>query len=216
MLVAAGDRIDPDRFNRFGFLTGAAFQIQDDVLNLVGDDRVYGKEIGGDLWEGKRTLVLSHALREASGKDGDRLRDLLGKPRQGRSPSDIAWMMDLLRRGGSIEYAQRSARELARAAVEELPVAFASARPGPDFHFIRDLVSYTTRRDSESPRVRHPRRAGRSGSDIPAGRGPRPAGSKYVGACSCLGYVARSLLPDGSLRDAGSSAQIGARLRRCP
>ena len=40
---------------RFGFHLGAAFQIQDDLLNLVGDEAAYGKEIDGDLYEGKRT-----------------------------------------------------------------------------------------------------------------------------------------------------------------
>jgi geranylgeranyl pyrophosphate synthase/uncharacterized protein with NAD-binding domain and iron-sulfur cluster len=146
-LVAAGDAVDPDRFNRFGFLAGAAFQIQDDVLNLLGDDRIYGKEIGGDLWEGKRTLVLSHALRQASPQDRERLRDVLGRPREGRSTNDVAWVTDLLQRGGSIGFAQRSARELAQAAVGELAVAFADARPGPDLDFIRDLVRYTTERN---------------------------------------------------------------------
>ena len=44
--------LDLDRFNEFGFFLGAAFQIQDDVLNLVGSRERYGKEIGGDLYEG--------------------------------------------------------------------------------------------------------------------------------------------------------------------
>ena len=48
--LSAGHVDDLDRFNRFGFLLGAAFQIQDDVLNLTGDLGRYGKEIGGDLW----------------------------------------------------------------------------------------------------------------------------------------------------------------------
>ena len=45
---------------RFGFHFGAAFQIRDDLLNLVGHERLYGKEILGDLYEGKRTLPLVH------------------------------------------------------------------------------------------------------------------------------------------------------------
>src|SRR6059036_3198891 len=54
-----------DRFVRFGFFLGAAFQIQDDVLNLQGDEARYGKESSGDLWEGKRTLMLIALLRAA-------------------------------------------------------------------------------------------------------------------------------------------------------
>ena len=59
------------RFNRFGYYLGTAFQIQDDVLNLVGDARKYGKEIGGDLLEGKRTLILAHLFKSAQpGREG--------------------------------------------------------------------------------------------------------------------------------------------------
>jgi geranylgeranyl diphosphate synthase type II len=44
---------------------GIAFQIQDDILNLVSDKAEYGKDLWGDLWEGKHTLILIHALRAA-------------------------------------------------------------------------------------------------------------------------------------------------------
>jgi geranylgeranyl diphosphate synthase type II len=53
----------------FGQALGVAFQIQDDILNLAGDVEDYGKEIGGDLWEGKRTVIILHALRTASPSD---------------------------------------------------------------------------------------------------------------------------------------------------
>jgi geranylgeranyl diphosphate synthase type II len=48
---------------------GLAFQIQDDILNLEDNRDAYGKELAGDLWEGKRTLALLHALRTASADD---------------------------------------------------------------------------------------------------------------------------------------------------
>jgi geranylgeranyl diphosphate synthase type II len=53
----------------FGFFLGAAFQIQGDLLNLLGSEQEYGKEIEGDLSEGKRTLPLIHLLRTARGDD---------------------------------------------------------------------------------------------------------------------------------------------------
>jgi geranylgeranyl diphosphate synthase type II len=60
---------------------GLAFQIQDDVLNLEQDRDAYGKELAGDLWEGKRTLMLLHALRHASVGDRARALDILARPR---------------------------------------------------------------------------------------------------------------------------------------
>jgi geranylgeranyl diphosphate synthase type II len=58
-----------------------AFQIQDDLLNLEGDPRQYGKEIGGDLWEGKRTLILLHMMRSASPAQRRRAERILAKAR---------------------------------------------------------------------------------------------------------------------------------------
>jgi geranylgeranyl diphosphate synthase type II len=60
---------------------GAAFQITDDLLNLRADPEDYGKEIGGDLWEGKRTLMLLHTLRFADPGDRDRAVQILARRR---------------------------------------------------------------------------------------------------------------------------------------
>ena len=66
-LVGGASDLRP--FVRFGFHLGAAFQIQDDLLNLLGSEQEYGKEIDGDLYEGKRTLPLIHLIRHARGAD---------------------------------------------------------------------------------------------------------------------------------------------------
>src|SRR4029079_18070314 len=68
-LIGSFGRADLDSLVRFGFYLGAAFQIQDDVLNLVGDESKYGKESCGDLYEGKRTLMVIHLLAETRGVD---------------------------------------------------------------------------------------------------------------------------------------------------
>jgi geranylgeranyl diphosphate synthase type II len=80
--IAAGagpERMEP--LESFGRHLGAAFQITDDLLNLRGDPEEYGKEIGGDLWEGKRTLMLVHTLRHAEPQDQARAVAILGKRR---------------------------------------------------------------------------------------------------------------------------------------
>ena len=60
---------------------GTAFQIQDDVLNLDGDVAAYGKEIGGDLWEGKHTLILIHMMRNVGAEERAEAAGLLAKER---------------------------------------------------------------------------------------------------------------------------------------
>jgi geranylgeranyl diphosphate synthase, type II len=67
----------------FGRHLGAAFQITDDLLNLRAAPEDYGKEIGGDLWEGKRTLMLLHALRCAEPAEREHAVQILAKRRPG-------------------------------------------------------------------------------------------------------------------------------------
>ena len=84
-LIGSAGAADLRPMVRFGFHLGAAFQIQDDLLNLLGSEREYGKEIDGDLFEGKRTLPLIHLLRNARGTDRDVLDRYLGLERAERT-----------------------------------------------------------------------------------------------------------------------------------
>ncbi|HEX2414749.1 MAG TPA: polyprenyl synthetase family protein [Thermoleophilaceae bacterium] len=127
---------------RFGFHLGAAFQIQDDLLNLLGTEREYGKEIDGDLYEGKRTLPLIHLLRNARGCDRQVLDRYLGRERSERSAAMIAEIRALLDAYGSIEFAAAYARGIAGAALDAFEAAFATATAGPDRDFVRALVPY--------------------------------------------------------------------------
>jgi geranylgeranyl diphosphate synthase type II len=140
--------MDLDRFNEFGYFLGAAFQIQDDVLNLVGTRDRYGKEIGGDLYEGKRTLMLTHVLQQGSPPERRKLQDLLGRPRQRRLPREIDWIYDLLKKYGSIAFAQARARELLDAAAAAFGPAFEGAQEGDDKAFLARSVRYMTERSS--------------------------------------------------------------------
>lgn len=145
-LVANGERADLDRFDRLGFFMGAAFQIQDDVLNLIGGRR-YGKEIGGDLMEGKRSLILAHLFERVCGREAEALREFLGRSRKRRVPREIGWVYDLLRRHGSIEYAQQASRDLAAAAVEEFETAFAGTQDQEAKQFVRQILNYVVTRE---------------------------------------------------------------------
>jgi geranylgeranyl diphosphate synthase type II len=147
-LIARPGDADLDRFNEFGYFLGAAFQIGDDVLNLVGSREKYGKEIGGDLYEGKRTLMLSHLFLQSSPEEKRKLRDLLSRPRQRRLPREIDWLNDLLRKYGSIEFAKSRARELLAAAEEAFETAFNGVSDSDDKTFLRSTLRYMIDRRS--------------------------------------------------------------------
>jgi geranylgeranyl diphosphate synthase type II len=141
-LIGSAGGADLRPMVRFGFHLGAAFQIQDDLLNLLGSEREYGKEIDGDLFEGKRTLPLIHLLRNARGTDRDVLGRYLGLERAERTAAIVAEVRELLDAYGSIAFAAEYAHGIAGAALDTFEAAFASAAPGPDRDFVRALVPY--------------------------------------------------------------------------
>jgi geranylgeranyl diphosphate synthase type II len=133
---------------RFGFHLGAAFQIQDDLLNLEGDEREYGKEIDGDLFEGKRTLPLIHLMTAAEGSDRATVDRYLGLDRSERSVELVEEIRSLLDTYGCLDYARAYAQGIADTAVDAFEAAFAGATPGPDLDFIRALIPYMLGRRS--------------------------------------------------------------------
>lgn len=145
--IALGPR-PADAFTRFGWYLGAAFQIQDDVLNLTGHYARYRKEIGGDLFEGKRTLMLIRVLRACTLAERRRLRAYLAAPRAERAASDAAWLLTLMERHGAIAHARAAARQLAGAAMFEATRTLAAVPDGPARRFIHDLVRYVVTRDA--------------------------------------------------------------------
>lgn len=142
--IALGEPLAHDTFVAFGFLLGAAFQIQDDLLNLVGDEQRYGKERNGDLLEGKRTLMIIHLLQRLSGKDRDRLVTLLGDGV--RDTESVGWILEKMGEHGSIEYARLMAHALAGAASRECERAFGALPDSQARHFLACLPRWVISR----------------------------------------------------------------------
>lgn len=97
---------------------GISFQIQDDLLNLLGKEELYGKEPLGDLLEGKRTLMLIHLMRGLRGKQRREVLEWLNQPRTKKRVSEAEWVLDLMHQKGSIEYGIEAASSYARQGTE--------------------------------------------------------------------------------------------------
>lgn len=146
-LIGTSGRADLAAVSRFGLLLGAAFQITDDLLNLTGDESRYGKEIDGDIAEGKRTLMLIHLLSATQGSDREFLIEFLGRSRESRSSGDIATVGEMMRAQGSIEYGHQYALALADLAAEAFDKAFGSLPDSPDRRFLSETVDFVVSRD---------------------------------------------------------------------
>jgi geranylgeranyl diphosphate synthase type II len=112
--------ITPDeRIVDAGKALGVAFQIRDDVLNLMPDIS-YGKEFAGDLYEAKRTLILAHTFAGCTSEEHDELCARLAKARSAKTDEDIAAMLDLIEKYGSLEHAQHVAERYAETGLQQL------------------------------------------------------------------------------------------------
>jgi geranylgeranyl diphosphate synthase, type II len=144
-LIGTRGGSEPDRFIRFGFFLGAAFQIQDDLLNLESDPR-YGKEINGDIWEGKRTLMLIDLLRRATSDERMRLADFLRQPRSIRQVADVQWIRETMDAYGCLDYARGMAHGLAGAALHECSFLYGGLRDSRDKRFVEALATWVLER----------------------------------------------------------------------
>ena len=110
----------------YGVKLGVAFQIQDDLLDLTGDERVVGKPVGKDIEKGKLTLPIIHHLAHAPAMERGRTLGLIEgwNETAARGPAAAAQGHDALLAAlegtGSVAYAREEARRLVREAQAEL------------------------------------------------------------------------------------------------
>jgi geranylgeranyl diphosphate synthase type I len=91
---------------RYGSPLGRAFQLRDDILGLYGDESITGKPAGDDLREGKRTLLVAHAMGLATSAAADRLDALLGDP--GLDLAGISEAREIIRSSGALARVEKT------------------------------------------------------------------------------------------------------------
>lgn len=120
--------------DEFGRLTGIGFQLQDDVIDLMTPERVSGKRQGGDLIEGKKTLIMIHAFAN------DVVVPVFG--RKDASEEEISRSISILQESGSIDYARSRAEEMVVRGKRALDVLPSS----PAKETMLELADYMIRR----------------------------------------------------------------------
>ncbi|MCK4341605.1 MAG: polyprenyl synthetase family protein [Phycisphaerae bacterium] len=114
--------------NRAGMDLGMAYQIRDDVLDIIGDPECIGKPRAGDIRQRKMRLPLIHALRKAEQADADKVRKLLKQPRS-LNEDEVNVVLEVIDRAGGVEYAIQKTQEYAEKAIgasEELQSDYAA------------------------------------------------------------------------------------------
>jgi octaprenyl-diphosphate synthase len=122
-IFAGADNSKIQALKQYGANLGMAFQIQDDLLDYLGDSAKTGKEVGNDFYEGKMTLPLIHALATANKQEGNFLLDLL----KGQKSDRIVKFEDareIIRKNSGFGYAEKLAKKLVDTGIESLAIFF--------------------------------------------------------------------------------------------
>lgn len=104
----------------FGRNIGIAFQVQDDLLDITADELQFGKKIGGDLIEGKKTFLLINSLNKAVGKDKLKLEKLVHN--KGIKPNQVPEFRTLYEKLGILEDARNEIKKYTSLALRSLKV----------------------------------------------------------------------------------------------
>lgn len=132
---------NPESINaleQYGRSLGLAFQIADDLLDLLGSEKVTGKSLGSDLQKQKLTLPLIRLLNTANAADAARLRDLLSHP----DDNTAAALLPYLEKSDALEYTRQRASEFATDARTQLSIL----PPTPAKRILEAITDFVTER----------------------------------------------------------------------
>ena len=117
-ICAGGTEEQIEALFAFGLDAGLAFQLQDDLLNLVGDPAEQGKDFRSDITEGKRTLMAVWALQHLDAEPRAELQALLEA--HTTDTTQLARAVELIEASGAVSHARAYAHELAERAKKQL------------------------------------------------------------------------------------------------
>ena len=126
-----------EKLGEFGKNLGMAFQIRDDILGLVGNEKVLGKNVGVDLTNGKKTLLLSYFMSNSTPKEKKAVLKVLGN--RDADQADVREATDLIVASGAVEYAKSHGKAFIKLAKEKLDV-LDNSEPKRDLNALSDYV----------------------------------------------------------------------------
>ncbi|MDR1422689.1 MAG: polyprenyl synthetase family protein [Coriobacteriales bacterium] len=123
-IIGGGNETQIEALRSFGLSSGLAFQIQDDLLNLIGTKESTKKDFRSDITEGKRTLIAVHAIQHS--ERSDELVELLST--HVSAVDDLARVVALMDAAGSLAFAHDYAIKLVNKAKSELSEVLLASR----------------------------------------------------------------------------------------
>ncbi len=131
----------------FGLHLGRCFQLVDDLLDLTSAYKGIGHQIGSDVYEGKRTIILSHLIRKANQIDKKRILSILKKTIEKKTEKEVKWIIEKMHYYGSIDYTKMLAQEFKEKAqkIFEKDLKFLTKQPARKH--LEQIIEFILERD---------------------------------------------------------------------
>lgn len=146
-IIAGASFEQLQKIYEFGKLTGYCFQIKDDLLDLTSDFQGLKKQTGNDIFEGKRTIMLGHLLRNIDGNDKIKLEGILNKNREHKNQDEVNWVIDKMKSYGSLEYGERMVEDFAAKAKKYFYDELGFLSKNPARNYLEYLPEFLVNRD---------------------------------------------------------------------
>lgn len=134
-----------DALTEFGFNLGRCFQLVDDLLDLTTDFSGL-KEQANDIYEGKRTLMLGHLSRNLPNIDLKKLDNILAKSRDKKTKKEVGWVLNKMKKYGSIDYGWKVAKKFKKKALEIFDKKLGFLRKEPARSQLKELIDFILER----------------------------------------------------------------------
>ncbi|MEM2213457.1 MAG: polyprenyl synthetase family protein [Candidatus Nezhaarchaeales archaeon] len=124
-VLARADRELLNAYSKYAIPVGIAFQLQDDILGVFGDEKVVGKPVDSDIKEGKKTLLVVKAWERATPEQRKILERTLGN--RYASNEDVEMVREVIRSTGALDYVRKLALKLAEegsSALDEADISY--------------------------------------------------------------------------------------------
>jgi len=145
-MIAGADEKILGKLTEFGLYLGRCFQLVDDLLDVTEDfDGL--KEKGEDVRESKRTMILGHLLKHIEKTELGKLKNILKKTREEKTDAEVAWVMEKMKKVGSIAHARMKAKEYKEQALNCFNKELGFLKEEPARENLLQLVSFVLERD---------------------------------------------------------------------
>ena len=119
-LVANASETDVEKIYDFGRLLGIAFQLQDDYLDAFGNPETFGKQVGGDIIENKKTFLYLKAIENGSADDREKLVAMFANKNGVDNTTKIVFAKEVFNRSGASELTKEAIKNYTEQALEVL------------------------------------------------------------------------------------------------